>query len=111
MIEISEIIEKNQDAIASGWAKIGSLTGKTDFIAVIEPSLQETSIIVLPRESGLALLSVKGCDITHPSMERLTEPATGLTKEAKAIWIVVLFENQAHIAKIVHQHMARGGSA
>ncbi len=111
MKSIQDIIRSAQEPISSSWTKIGQITGQMDFLAVIEPGEQETSIVVLTRESGLKFLTDRGCDITHPSMAMLAEPATGLTKESRAIWVVVLADGQAHIAKIVQQLMAQGGSA
>lgn len=105
------IINSVKDSVLSGWQKASQLTGKSDFLAVIEPGDKDVSILVLPREAGLAFLDEHGCDTKHPSLERLTEPARGHTLDAHAIWVVVLCDGTTHVTKLVHQPMSQAGSA
>jgi hypothetical protein len=109
--KVVAIIDGVKESILAGWQKASQVTGKTDLIAVIEPGENDVSILILPRTSGLALLEEKGCDTKHPSLERLTEAARGLTLEANAIWVVVLYDGHTHLTKMVHQPMSHGGSA
>jgi len=109
--KVVKIVGDAQDAVLSGWQKMKKLTDKTDFLALLEPSEKDTSILILTRESGLALLAEKGADLKHEGLQVLQEAATGLTPESTAIWVVVLFDNRTHVTKLVHQPMAHGGSA
>ena len=105
------IIDGIKDSILAGWQKTVSVTGKTDIMAVVEPQENETSILILPRDTGLLFLEERGCDTKHPSLGRLAEAARGLTQEAQAIWVVVLYDGNTHLTKMVNQPMSRGGSA
>lgn len=109
--KVLSIIGKTKEAIMAGWQKAVKLTGKTDLLAVVEPDQDDVSILILPREAGLTLLDEKGCDTKHPSLERLTEAARGLTPESTALWVVVLFDGKTHLTKMVNQPMSQGGSA
>jgi hypothetical protein len=109
--KVVKIVGASQDAVLSGWQKMAKLTNKTDFLAVLEPSEKDTSILILTRESGLMLLGEKGFDVGVEHLQMLQEPATGLTPESKAIWVVVLFDQRTHVTKLIHQPMANAGSA
>jgi hypothetical protein len=105
------IVSSAKDAVLAGWQKMAKLTTTTDFLAILEPGEQDTSILILTRESGLAMLAEKGCDIAHPSLKVLEEAATGLSPTSSALWIVVLFDGRTHVSKMVHQPMPHAGSA
>jgi len=105
------VVAESRDAIFASWRKARTITGKTDLIAIVEPLEKEISILILPRITGLSYLSERGCDTTHPSLERLTEAASGMTPEATAIWVVVHLDEKITVAKMVNQPMTQGGSA
>jgi hypothetical protein len=109
MKAVTGIVTECQASIISGWKKMSELSGKNDFLVVLEPGEKETSNTILSRESGLLYLEERGVD---PSIvDALREPAQGLTPESSAIWVVVIFENQAHVTKLVHQPMSNAGTA
>ena len=105
------VIGGAKDSILSAWQKMVKLTSKSDFLAVLEPSEKDTSILVMPRVSALAFLGEKGCQLEHESMQMLQNPAVGLGQESTAIWIVVLLDGRPHITKMAYQPMSAGGSA
>jgi hypothetical protein len=49
--------------------------------------------------------------MTHPSVEKLTEAASGLTEDSTAIWLVICMNESFHVAKMTNQLMSHGGQA
>ena len=85
-------------------------TNQNDFIAFIEMDKGSKSILILPRKTGLIYLEEKGTNMNMLSLEKLTEAATGLTPDSKAIWVVILDNDGVYrtggIVKFVDQPLA-----
>ena len=103
----TSIINKCADILISAWYTARKTNNQDDFIAFIEADKGSESIVVLPRKTGLVYLEEKGTDMSLPSLERLTEAATGLTPDSKAIWIIILDNDGVYrtggMAKIIDQ--------
>jgi hypothetical protein len=109
--KVVEIVDSSKEAIFSGWKKIGDLSHQTDFIALLEPTDKDVSVLIMPRVAGLSMLGDRGFPVEHENLRMLHEAATGLTPESTAIWVVVLLDNKTHVTKLVNQPMSRAGSA
>ena len=107
--EVTEIVNGCKDSIISGWKKLEDLTKQKDFLALLEPTEKAVSVTILPRESGLSVLSEKGFSMEREKM--FHEAATGHTMESTAIWIVLVFDNKPYVTKMVRQPMSHAGSA
>ncbi len=106
-----EVIEGSKGAIMSAWEKIRNLGGKTDLLAIVDPGEEKTAVLVIGRESGLQFLTDNGCDLTHPSLEKLQHPARGTTPESSAIWVVVRLNDKITVGMMINQPMSQGGIA
>jgi hypothetical protein len=104
------IIQDNKDAILSAWKSISGLSKDNDFLAILETSEKDTSILVMARKSGLEVLQERGCQLEHPSMKMLQQPAADPTPGLPALWIVVLHNDIPHVTRMTRQPMNVGSA-
>ena len=107
--QIEKIINGVRDTVLSSWNKAIEKTKQDDFMALVEEDKNETTILVMMRSTGLALLKERGIDTEIPALTRMKNPATGPTPESTAIWVVVFHDNVCHVAKMI-QVPVNGGT-
>jgi hypothetical protein len=107
--EIANVINGFREPIMSAWTKAANMTGKSDFMAIVETG-KESSILVMSRSTGLEYLKEKGVDTEIPALVRMKNPAVGMITGSTAIWVVLFHDGVCHVAQIVQMPMNAGGT-
>src|SRR5580704_102409 len=89
MEKATQMVAESKDVILQAWKSAQRVTGQNDFLAIVENGLRDVSVMIMPRETGITFLNEQGYDTSNPVLSRIVEPATGLTQDSQALWVVV----------------------
>jgi hypothetical protein len=103
------ILDSTQESIYSSWRQTQRVTQSSDLLAIVEDGRPMT-ILCGVRSLMLRVLADKGVDLEHQSLCMLKSPAEPPTAGLMCIWVVVLENDKAHVAKMVNPISSGGQS-
>jgi hypothetical protein len=89
------VVNANLLTIRSGWDKACKASGHTDFIALVEPGLMNTSVLIMSRGTGLTFLEQEW-NVDPEDLKPMSQPATG----ERGMFIVIRFKDRICVESI-----------